>query len=207
MNLRRLTAIAFFLFTCKFLGAQSAAPPAPQTTVPVKAPAISQPYIPQPRRLEILFLGHTSQHHNSEQLVDILAKEYFKSGLNFTYTANPDDLNETTLRHYDALLLYANYDSISKSQETALLQFVRNGKGFIPIHCASWCFRNSAAVVDLIGGQFKSHGYDSFPAILSMPEHPILKDVPAFLTTDETYVHDKLSNQIQVIVDRHKQTH
>jgi hypothetical protein len=50
-----------------------------------------------PRRLEILFLGHKSRHHNSEMLADIFTKEYFKSGINITYTTEPDDLNEKNL--------------------------------------------------------------------------------------------------------------
>ncbi|HZH96533.1 MAG TPA: ThuA domain-containing protein, partial [Flavisolibacter sp.] len=105
-----------------------------------------------PRRLEILFLGHQNKHHNSELLADIVTKDFFKQGINITYTTNPNDLKEDVLNGYDGLILYANYDSISKPQETALLNFVKNGKGFIPLHCASHCFRNSPDVVELIGG-------------------------------------------------------
>ncbi|HZH95487.1 MAG TPA: hypothetical protein VEY06_06355, partial [Flavisolibacter sp.] len=39
-----------------------------------------------PRRLEMLFLGHQSKHHNSELLADIFTKEFFKEGINITYT-------------------------------------------------------------------------------------------------------------------------
>ena len=114
-----------------------------------------------PRRLEILFLGHqNNRHHNSERLADIFTKEYFKEGINITFTSEPDDLNDDNLSNYDGLILYANHDSISHSQEQALLKFVRTGKGFIPLHCASWCFRNSPEIVGMIGGQFKTHKYD-----------------------------------------------
>src|SRR5688500_1371829 len=66
------------------------------------------------RRLEILFLGHTSnQHHNSEKLASIFNKEYFKSGINITFTMDPNDLNEANLAHYDGLIVYANHDTIS----------------------------------------------------------------------------------------------
>lgn len=156
-----------------------------------------------PRRLEILFLGHnTNRHHNSEQLADILLKEYFKEGINITFTAEPDDLNEENLSHYDGLILYANHDSITHSQEQALLNFVKQGKGFIPLHCASFCFRNSPEVVELIGGQFKSHKYDSFPATIIKPDHPAMKDIDPFVTLDETYVHDKISTNIEVLSER-----
>jgi putative membrane-bound dehydrogenase-like protein len=155
-----------------------------------------------PRRLEILFLGHKSRHHNSEMLADIFTKEYFKSGINITYTTEPDDLNEKNLEHYDGLILYANYDTISSSQEKALLNFVRRGKGFIPLHSASFCFRNSAEVVEMIGGQFKSHKYDSFPAVITKPNHPVMQGISSFVTKDETYVHDKISKNIEVLSER-----
>ncbi|MEO6453254.1 MAG: PVC-type heme-binding CxxCH protein [Ginsengibacter sp.] len=156
----------------------------------------------QPRRLEILFLGHKSVHHNSEMLADIFTKEYFKSGINITYTTEPNDLNEKNLEKFDGLIVYANYDTISPSQEKALLNFVRSGKGFIPLHSASFCFRNSPEVVEMIGGQFKSHKYDSFPAVIVRPDHPVMKGITSFVTTDETYVHDKISKNIEVLTER-----
>ena len=160
-------------------------------------------YSSNPRRVEILFLGHVGTHHNADQLVDIMAKEYFKSGINITYTTRVDDLNEKNLKLYDGLVLYANYDSITAAQEKALLSFVKEGKGFIPIHCASWCFRNSKEVVELIGGQFLRHGYDSFPAMIVQKNHPVMKGIEdGFLTKDETYIHSKLSKKIQILSER-----
>jgi putative membrane-bound dehydrogenase-like protein len=156
----------------------------------------------KPRRLEILFLGHKSKHHDSEKLAELLSQEYFKKGINITYTTNPDDLLREDLKLYDGLLLYANHDSITAPQEKALLNYVNSGKGFIPIHCASWCFRNSPEVVELIGGQFKTHQYDSFTAVIVKPDHPVMKDVSAFSTEDETYVHDKISKNIEVLTER-----
>lgn len=156
----------------------------------------------QPRRMELLFLGHNSKHHDSETLAEILSQEYFRKGINITYTTQPDDLLKDDLKWYDGLVLYANHDSITPAQNKALLDFVASGKGFIPIHCASWCFRNSPEAVALIGGQFKTHQYDSFKAVLLKTDHPILKDIPAFETEDETYVHDKLANDIEVLTER-----
>ncbi len=155
-----------------------------------------------PRRIELLFLGHKSKHHDSEKLADILTKEYFKAGINISYTTDPDDMNEKTLSQYDGLILYANYDSITPSQEKALLDFVKGGKGFIPIHSASYCFRNSPEVVEMIGGQFKTHGYDSFPSVIIEPDNPVMKGVHNFTTKDETYVHHKISKNIEVLMER-----
>jgi uncharacterized protein len=155
-----------------------------------------------PRRLEILFLGHASQHHESTKPAELLSKEIFNSGINVTYTEDTGDLDKDVLEKYDALVVYANYDSISDAQADALLGFVKSGKGFIPIHCASHCFRNNAEVVELIGGQFKSHETDSFPSVFVKPDHEILKGLNNFTTFDETYVHDKISKDITVLTER-----
>ncbi|MGI8633891.1 MAG: ThuA domain-containing protein, partial [Segetibacter sp.] len=153
------------------------------------------------RRLEILFLGHKSKHHDSQLLADILNKEYFKDGINITYTNDPNDMNEANLKNFDGLVLYANYDEITKDQEKALLSFVKGGKGFIPLHCASYCFRNSDEVVEMIGGQFSTHKVDSFPAVIIKPDHPVMKGINAFVTKDETYVHTKISKNIEVLTE------
>ncbi len=156
-----------------------------------------------PRRLELFFLGHNSKHHDSEKLAEILSQEYFKNGINITYSTDPEDLTSETLNLYDGLILYANHDSITANQEKALLAYVSSGKGFIPIHSASYSFRNSPEVVNLIGGQFKSHEGGSFSAEIMKPDHPALKDVEPFTTEwDETYVHDKLATDIEVLMER-----
>ncbi len=158
-------------------------------------------------RIELLFLGHNSKHHDSEMLAEILSRELFKEGYNISYTNNPADLNTNNLHYYDGLILYANHDSISAEQASALLDYVDKGRGFIPIHSASYCFRNSPEVVELIGGQFKSHTWDSFPLTVTRPDHPVMQNLPAFVTLDETYVHDKLSADITVLSERVEGSH
>jgi putative membrane-bound dehydrogenase-like protein len=154
------------------------------------------------KRIDVLFLGHTSKHHDSEKLADIFLKELFINGINISYTTDVNMLNDSVLSLYDALIVYANYDTISRSQEKALLDFVRSGKGFVPLHSASHCFRNSPEVVSLIGGQFDKHGLGSFEAIIENAEHPVLKDIRPFTTTDETYIHKNLAPDIEVLTVR-----
>ena len=66
------------------------------------------------------------------------------------------------LNEYDGLILYANIAQITPEQEAGLLAFVEGGKGFIPLHCASFCFRNSDKMIALIGAQFQRHGGEVF---------------------------------------------
>ena len=112
------------------------------------------------RRLEVLFLGDNGHHKPIERVPSLMAALGPK-GINVTYTDDLADLNPQTLNKYDAVMLFANWDEISPSQEKALLDFVASGKGFLPIHCASYCFRNSPEFIKLVGGQFWRHTMDS----------------------------------------------
>ena len=138
-----------------------------------------------PRKIEILFLGHDSEHHNSYKYAPLLAGALAQKGINISYTDNPDDLNPDNLSLYDGLILYANHDSITASQEKALLSFVKGGKGFLPIHCASFCFRNSDDFVEMVGAQFKSHETGTFTAEIVNQDHPITNSLEPFETWDE----------------------
>jgi type 1 glutamine amidotransferase len=153
------------------------------------------------RRIEVLFLGDNGHHKPIERAPQIMAALGPK-GINFTYTDKLEDLNPETLRQYDALLLFANWDSIAPQQSKALLDFVASGKGFIPVHCASYCFRNDPEIVKLMGGQFWRHTWDTIQPIWAKPDHPAIKGTKAFKTLDETYLHIKLEDDNEVLTER-----
>ncbi|SEI93137.1 putative membrane-bound dehydrogenase domain-containing protein [Cyclobacterium xiamenense] len=155
-----------------------------------------------PRRAEILFLGHESTHHNSEKLMPMLARHLFQKGINLTYTADPEDLNAENLRLYDGLMIYANHDEITADQEKALKNYVEGGKALIPIHSASFCFRNSDWFVETVGGQFSSHGTGDFTATIVDATHPVMEGIEEFETWDETYVHAQLNEDMTVLMER-----
>lgn len=156
----------------------------------------------EPRRVEILVLGHESEHHNSEKLMQHLGIPLFQKGINLTYTADPNDLNEDMLYNYDGLMIYANHDDITSDQENALKDYVQSGKALIPIHSASWCFRNSDWYVNAVGGQFESHGEGNFTATIVDADHPIMSGIEEFETWDETYVHSQLNPDMHVLMER-----
>ena len=155
-----------------------------------------------PRRIEILFLGHASEHHNSSRYMPMLASALSAEGINFTYTEDPDDLNDENLAWYDALMIYANHEKIDPDQEKALLNFVSEGKGFIPVHSASFCFQNSPEYIRLVGGQFQKHDTGTFVASIVEKNHPVTQSIDTFSTWDETYVHHKLSDDRTVLMER-----
>jgi putative membrane-bound dehydrogenase-like protein len=139
-------------------------------------------------RIAVLFLGDQGHHRPADrfrQIRPVLARR----GVDVTYTENAGDLNPRTLANYDAVLLYANIDRIAPDQERALLDYVASGHGFVPLHCASYCFRNSPEIVELIGAQFQRHGTGVFRETVARPDHPLMSGYGGFESWDESYVH------------------
>src|SRR3712207_4263812 len=94
----------------------------------MKNPNASQSGNQAPRRIEVLFLGHKSEHHNSDKYAPTLATALFSRGINITYTTSPTDLNPENLKKYDGLIIYANHETIAPEQDKALTEFVESGK-------------------------------------------------------------------------------
>ncbi len=150
--------------------------------------------------IRILFLGDQGHHQPAahfRQLQPIMAKR----GIDVTYTESAAALNPKTLAHYDGLLIYANTEKITPEQEAALLEYVASGKGFIPVHCASFCFLNSPKYIELVGAQFKRHGTGVFRTTIAAPDHPIMKGLESFESWDETYVHHKHNDKDRTILE------
>jgi putative membrane-bound dehydrogenase-like protein len=142
------------------------------------------------RQIKILFLGDNGHHRPSErfrQIEPVLEKR----GIELEYTDEVTDLNEQRLAAFDGLIVYANTTRISPDQEKVLLDFVEGGKGFIPIHCASYCFLNSPKYIALVGAQFQKHGTGTFRTTIAEPDHDLMKGFAGFESWDETYVHTK----------------
>ena len=142
-----------------------------------------------PDPIRCLFLGDQGAHRPSERFHE-LEPQLRPRGIELKYTEDVAQLDLATLKEFDALLLYANIDQITDAQAKALLEYVEQGGGFVPLHCASYCFRNSDDVVALMGAQFQRHGTGVFRTeqIQETPDG-ILEGFQGFETWDETYVH------------------
>src|SRR5690554_2429520 len=155
-----------------------------------------------PKRAEVLFLGHTSDHHDSKRYAPWLSIKLFMSGINLTYTNDLSDLNSDYLGKFDALVIYANHETISSDQEAALKGFVEGGKGLVALHSAAGCFKNPEWYTSAVGGAFASHGEGEFAGKIINSDHPVMQDIPEFTTWDETYVHKDLNSDITVLMER-----
>jgi putative membrane-bound dehydrogenase-like protein len=149
--------------------------------------------------LQVLFLGDNGPHRPRERFAQ-LEPVLRGRGINLTYTNQVADLNPSKLAQFEALVLYANIERIEPAQERALLDYVAAGHGFVPIHCASFCFQNSDACIALIGAQFKSHGWARMRETIAQPDAAVIRGYDGFESLDETYVHHKHNDKDRTVL-------
>ncbi|MCA9436670.1 MAG: ThuA domain-containing protein, partial [Candidatus Omnitrophica bacterium] len=155
----------------------------------------------EPDPIHILFLGDQN-HHFPAQRWKVIEPVLKGAGIEGTYTEDHSIWTDPKLSEYDAVLIYHNVNELTPAQEKGLLQYVENGGGLIPVHCASACYGNSDAYIDLIGGRFKSHGAEEFRAKIIDAQHPAMRGLESFSSWDETYVHDRLAHDNRVLMVR-----
>jgi type 1 glutamine amidotransferase len=150
--------------------------------------------------LKLLFMGDNGHHRPSERFHE-LAPVMEARGIELKYTDRMEDLTAETLAGFDGLVLFANIDKIEDAQAKAVLDYVASGKGFIPLHCATFCWRNNAEIVKLMGGQFQRHGGQVFGVVNADPTHPIMKDFGGFTSWDETYIHTLHNEENRTVLE------
>lgn len=155
-------------------------------------------------RLKVMFLGDDREHNPSERLRDV-TRPMLDRGIELFYTSDIEDLNLENLQKFDALLLYANYHEpeypeLPGDKEEALLTYVEEGGGFVPVHSASGNFRNSEKFIELLGGAFESHGTGTFTTRIAEPDHEIMQGFDGFESWDETYVHQKHNEENRTVL-------
>jgi type 1 glutamine amidotransferase len=153
-----------------------------------------------PPDLKVLFLGDRGLHRPKarfDQLEPVMAKR----GIAMTYADTLDSLTPDNLNRYDALVVYANHDRGRPEHVKAILDYVAAGKGFVALHCASFCFTDDEEYVKLVGAQFRSHTTGVFRAKTVKVDHPIMQGVQSFESWDETYVHDKHNEKDRTVLE------
>lgn len=154
-----------------------------------------------PSSVRVLMLGDHG-HHRPDALAKVLTPVLAAQQIGVTYTDDVASLNAHNLNEYDCLLLYLNTTELPPANETALIDFVEQGKGLVAVHCASAAFGNSAKYLHLVGGRFKSHDTGVFRTTIIDAQHPAMRGVSSFESWDESYVHSDLADDIRVLMVR-----
>ena len=94
------------------------------------------------------------------------------------------------LKDFDAVVFYTTGElPMSEAQKTALMDFVRGGKGFVGIHSATDTFYKWADYGTMIGGYFNDHPWHQEVTIrVEDRSSPATRHLPAsFTLNDEIY--------------------
>ena len=156
-----------------------------------------------PAPLTLQFLGDQGHHQPARRAAELLPA-LSSRGINVQYSEDVAAvLNADNLAKLDGLIVYANIDRITDDQAKALLNFVIKGGGFVPLHCASFCFRNNEEVVALMGAQFQRHGTGTFTVSPTDAgdSHPLMQGYRSFESWDETYVHTKHNEKNRTVLE------
>jgi type 1 glutamine amidotransferase len=150
----------------------------------------------QHRRLKILILSGMN-NHPWEQTTTALEKLYRQSGrFDVVTTKYPSTLTAEKLSGFDVVVSnWTNYPSEERVwgeiAEKALMDFVRDGKGFVVFHASSSCFHTWEDYQKLIGatwGKNTGHGdIHTFEVTIEDIDHPITKGLERFRIRDELW--------------------
>jgi uncharacterized protein len=69
-----------------------------------------------------------------------------------------DKLSAEGLKQYDGIIFNNTTGDLPLPDKEAFLAWIRSGKGFAGMHAATDTFHGFAPFVDMIGGEFKTHG-------------------------------------------------
>ncbi|MFH5801415.1 ThuA domain-containing protein [Haladaptatus sp. CMAA 1911] len=149
----------------------------------------------------VLVIGETTfPFHNFDEIAPLF-ENVLSDHVDLTLTTDRDML--TDLSEYDVLVDYLTDSSLTENQLDGLLSFVKEGNGYVGVHCAS-DLTNVASddpdelldsreqpvpeLRELLGGHFITHPEQAeFAVRITDHDHPITADVEDFVTFDEPY--------------------
>jgi uncharacterized protein len=146
----------------------------------------------QPGSKKVLYITYSAGFRHdvvplSMQLLPQIGK---RNGFDVVATKDLAFLSSVSLPAYDAVVFYTTGElPISDADKANLLAWIKSGKGFIGIHCATDTFYQWPAYGEMIGGYFDGHPWHQEVRVkVEDPSHPATKGLPAVWTLkDEIY--------------------
>ena len=174
-----------------------AAVPADQIQKMQAAAPETAPVTPQKARKLLVFTLTKGFRHSSIPLAAEALKFMGQNTKAFetVITEDPAWLNAEKLKDFDAVCFGQCTGDPFTDQETktALLDFVKSGKGFIAIHAATDCFYSWKEYGEMLGGYFNGHPFGHISVKLNDPKHPLnaVFGGKGFEISDEIYTFKK----------------
>ena len=155
-------------------------------------------------RLQVLFLGDRGHHQPEARLHDVYGP-LLRAGFAIDWEDQLESVTAERLGDYDSVIMYANHSEhalVPPAFFQALREYVRNGGGFVALHCTSGCFMQSQEWLEFVGARFVSHGTGVFEQTVVAPEHPLMRGWENYTCWDETYVQDHFPGDRLVLTKR-----
>jgi len=142
---------------------------------------------------KVLYLTYSAGYRHdviplSMQLLPEIGK---KNGFDVVATKDLAFLYPEELKKYDGVVFYTTGElPIGDAEKANLLAWIKSGKGFIGIHCATDTFYKWADYGDMIGGYFNEHPWHQEVKIkVEDPNTPATKGLPnPWVLNDEIYI-------------------
>ncbi len=139
----------------------------------------------------ILYVFGGPEFHPTEPTGKLLSQVLARDGrFKLEMTSDLDALANLANGQYVAVVVYTTgfVDDLTPEREAGLLDFVRNGGGFVGIHSATDSFRGSRAYIDMLGGEFLTHPqHHEFTVSITDRSHYITTRMPDLTLYDEMY--------------------
>ncbi len=113
-------------------------------------------------------------------------------------TEDCSKINADTLLEYSALLFATTGElPMNEEQKRALIEFVKDGGGFIGVHNATDTFYTFPEYGKMLGGYFQAHPWRQvITAIVEDPKHPATRHLPRkFRVKEEVYTFKEWSRE------------
>jgi len=159
-------------------------------------------------KINVLLLSGKNNHEwlkTTPKLQEILTMSNLFS---VTITERPDTLSEKSLKPFQ--LIVSNWNAFPEKSrqwpsetENAIVDFVKNGGGFVFVHSASATHYNWPEFQNMAGGTWgdtTKHGkFAPFQVEFSKADHPITKGMANFRTADELWVDMRINGNPTVL--------
>lgn len=101
-----------------------------------------------------------------------------------------EKMSPAALKRYGAVIFANSTGDLPVPDKEAFLDWIKSGKGFVGMHSASDTFHGYPPFIEMIGGEFKSHGAQvEVDAINQDPQCPACRHLPgSWKVFDEIYL-------------------
>ncbi|MCS6912573.1 MAG: ThuA domain-containing protein [Myxococcales bacterium] len=162
----------------------------------------------------LLVVTHTTgfRHSSIPTAEQTLGELAARSGLWTTYCRTAEEvrrlLTPEGLRDFDAVFFANTTGDLGVPELPALLRWVQQGGAFLGAHSAADTYHNQPAFLEMLGGQFRTHGEQTWVEVhVEDPTHPaVVHLAPRFRIFDEIYEfvdNPRRRAQILLSLDRH----